>query len=113
MKEPQETQVLSLGLEDLLGLEDPLQYSCPENPMDRGTWGATVHRVTKSWTRLKQLSIHTHTLTSGLDHASTALGMGSIPGQGTKIPHAVQCGQKMNKKICQSHLNFFEKRSAV
>ena len=30
-----------------------LQYSCLENPMDRGAWQATVHRVTKSWTRLK------------------------------------------------------------
>ena len=26
----------------------PLQYSCPENPMDRGAWQATVHRVTES-----------------------------------------------------------------
>ena len=26
-----------------------LQYSCLENPMDRGAWWATVHRVTKSW----------------------------------------------------------------
>ena len=25
----------------------PLQYSCLENPMDRGAWGATVHGVTK------------------------------------------------------------------
>ena len=25
----------------------PLQYSCPENPMDRGVWQATVHGVTK------------------------------------------------------------------
>ena len=31
----------------------PLQYSCLENPMERGAWGATVHRVTKSRTRLK------------------------------------------------------------
>ena len=29
-----------------------LQYSCPENPMDRGAWRATVYRVTKSWTLL-------------------------------------------------------------
>ena len=29
----------------------PLQYSCPGNPMDRGAWRATVHRVTKSWTQ--------------------------------------------------------------
>ena len=27
-----------------------LQYACLENPMDRGAWGAVVHRVTKSWT---------------------------------------------------------------
>ena len=36
-----------------------LQYSCLENPMDRGAWRATVHGVTKSRTRLKQLSVHT------------------------------------------------------
>ena len=32
---------------------DLFQYSCLENPMDRGGWWATVHRVIKSW---KQLS---------------------------------------------------------
>ena len=30
----------------------PLQYSCLENPMDRGAWRATVYKFTKSWTRL-------------------------------------------------------------
>ena len=30
----------------------PLEYSCLENPMDRGAWQTTVHGVTKSWTRL-------------------------------------------------------------
>ena len=30
----------------------PLQYSCLENSMDRGTWWATVHGVTKSQTQL-------------------------------------------------------------
>ena len=34
------------------GNDNPLQYSCWENPMDRGTWRATVHRVAKSQTRL-------------------------------------------------------------
>ena len=29
---------------------NPLQHSCPEHPMDRGAWQATVHKVTKSWT---------------------------------------------------------------
>ena len=41
------------------GNVNPLQYSCLENPMDRGAWWATVHRVTKSQTRLKQFSTHT------------------------------------------------------
>ena len=30
------------------GNGNPLQYSCPENPMDRGAWRATVDRVAKS-----------------------------------------------------------------
>ena len=38
------------------GNGNPLQYSCLENPMDRGAWRATVHGVTKSLTQLKQLS---------------------------------------------------------
>ena len=35
------------------GHGNPLQCSCLENPMDRQAWQATVHRVAKSWTRLK------------------------------------------------------------
>ena len=30
--------------------DNPLQYSCLENPMDRGDWQATVHRITKTRT---------------------------------------------------------------
>ena len=37
----------------------PLQYSCPDNPMDRGAWRATVHSVSKNRTQLKQLSTDT------------------------------------------------------
>ena len=33
----------------------PLQYSCLENPMDRGAWRATVHGVAKSETQLIEL----------------------------------------------------------
>ena len=36
----------------------PLQYSCLENPMDRGAWWCAVHRVTQSRTQLKWLSMH-------------------------------------------------------
>ena len=41
-----------------LGHNNPLQYSCLENPTDRGAWWAIVHRVAKSLTSLKQLSTH-------------------------------------------------------
>ena len=40
------------------GHGNPLQYSCLKNPMDRGAWWATVHGIAKSWTRLKQPSMH-------------------------------------------------------
>ena len=32
---------------------NPLQYSCLENPMDKGGWWAMVYRVTKSWIQVK------------------------------------------------------------
>ena len=38
----------TIGVEN----ENPLQYPCLENFMDRGAWRATVHGVAKSWTRL-------------------------------------------------------------
>ena len=41
------------------GIGNLLQYSCPDNPMDRGAWQAIVHRVAKSGTGL---STHTHSL---------------------------------------------------
>ena len=40
------------------GTDKPLQYSCLENPLDRGTWQATVQRVAKSQTWLMWLSMH-------------------------------------------------------
>ena len=50
-----------LGWEDPGGGHgNPLQYSCLENPMDRGAWQAIVHRITKIWTQLKRLSMHAH-----------------------------------------------------
>ena len=45
-----------LGLGE--GNGNPLQYSCLENPVDRGALWAAVHRVAQSQTRLKQLSMH-------------------------------------------------------
>ena len=48
------------GLECSLGggNGNSLQYSCQENPMDRGAWWTAVHGVSKSWTDLKWLSMH-------------------------------------------------------
>ena len=38
------------------GNGNPLQYSCLEHPMDGGAWQATVHGVSKSWTRLNDFT---------------------------------------------------------
>ena len=37
-----------------------LQYSCLENPMDRGAWPTTVHGIAKSQTQLKRFSTYMH-----------------------------------------------------
>ena len=54
MQDTQEMWVWSPGGEH----GNPFQYSCLENSMDRGAWQATVYRVAKSQTRLKQLGTH-------------------------------------------------------
>ena len=41
-----------LGRSPRVRNSNPLQYSCQNNPMYRGAWWATVHGVTKSWTRV-------------------------------------------------------------
>ena len=46
------------------GNGNPLQYSCLENPMDGGAWWATVHGVTKSWTRLSNFTYYHKFLSS-------------------------------------------------
>ena len=43
----------------------PLQYSCLENPMDRGDWQATVREIARSWIYLS--SEHFHTFSSRLE----------------------------------------------
>ena len=47
-----------LGRFPRVGHGNLLQYSCLENPMDRGAWRVTVHRVAESWTQLNQFSTH-------------------------------------------------------
>ena len=59
MQETEGTQIWSLGWEDSLeeSMETTLVF-LPREDMDRGTWWATVHRVTKNRTQLKQLSTY-------------------------------------------------------
>ena len=59
--------VLGLGRAPGGGNGNPLQYSCLENPMDRGAWRATVHGVAKSWIQLKQLSTAQYSFAKYLD----------------------------------------------
>ena len=49
-----------LGRSPAGGHDNPLQYSCLENPMDREAWRVTVHGVAKSQARMKRLSTHIH-----------------------------------------------------
>ena len=91
---------------------NPIQYSCLENPMDRGAWQTTVHRVSKSQTWLKRqhmrVRAHTHTHThtylsvylsiylsggfpDGSDGKESACNMGdqgSIPGSERSLEEA-------------------------
>ena len=90
--------VLILGLGRFPGISDNLlQYSCLENSMDRGVWQTMVQGVTKS---LVWLSDITHIIKNNNDGTSLAVQglrlcaanareVGSIPGGGAKIPHAV------------------------
>ena len=56
------------------GRGNPVQYSCLQNPRDRGSWQATVHGVTKSRISLKPLSTRTHTHTGYCSGSSRSLG---------------------------------------
>ena len=58
--------ISGLGRSPGEGNGNPLQDSCLENLMDRGAWWATVCEVTKSWTRLRELTFFFLSLTSRL-----------------------------------------------
>ena len=60
IQESQEMKVQSLGQEDPLeeAMATHSSIFCLENPMDRGTWRAMVHRVAKGCAQLKRLSMH-------------------------------------------------------
>ena len=68
---------------NLEGNENPLQYSCLENPMDGGAWEAAVHGVAKSRTRLSgfPFTFHFHALEKEMATHSIVLSW-RIPGMG-------------------------------
>ena len=81
----------SLYLFPGVGHGTPLQYSCLENPTDRGAWWAAVHGVAKNRTRLKRLSKQAskenqiHPILGGSDGKASAYNagdLGLIPGSG-------------------------------
>ena len=59
----------------------PLQYSCLENPMDRGAWWAAVHGVAMSWTWLGGFTFTFHALEKEMATHSSVLAW-RIPGTG-------------------------------
>ena len=65
------------------GNGNPLQYSCLENPMDRGALWAAVHGVSTSWTRLSDFTFtfHFHALEKEMATYSSVLAW-RIPGTG-------------------------------
>ena len=95
---------------------NPLQYSCLENPMDRGAWWATVLGL-QSQTRLKPLGMHADLPTwhSGRENWLCAqLDVGGPPGHGGGRPAPGQTGeararapailQRMGSGLCQAGL---------
>ena len=64
----------------------PLQYSCLENPMDKGAWWAAVHGVAKSRTRLSDFNFafHFHALEKEMATHSSVLAW-RIPGMGEPV----------------------------
>ena len=64
----------------------PLQYSCLENPMDRGAWKAAVHGIVEGWTRLSDFTFtfHFHALEKEMATHSSVLAW-RIPGTGSLV----------------------------
>ena len=89
------------------GHDNPLKYSCLENPMDREAWRATVHKVTKSRTQPSDFTTITTTtiynqltFLGGSEVKASAwnvgdpgsiLGLGRSPGEENCNPHQYSC----------------------
>ena len=77
------------------GNGNPLQYSCLENPMDRGAWRVTIQGVTESQT---QLNAHTHIHTHTPSHcARQPVDLGTGVGPGPALRKALRGFMKIRK----------------
>ena len=73
------------------GHGNPLQHSCLDNPMDRGTWRATVHRITKNRTQRKELGTHAPVYCS-------------MSSSNCCFLTCIQISQEAGQVVCYSHL---------
>ena len=103
------------------GNVNPLQYSCLENPINRGAWWATVHRVAKRWTWLKQRSTigfchseenflpwYSYNFTTLVTEFAWSHVQNSVSGTGVdwefnRLPYSVRCqsGLLRDRLECQ------------
>ena len=100
------------------GNGNPLQYSCLENPMDRGAWEAAVHGVAKSWTRLSDFTFtfHFHALEKEMATQSSALAWripgtaepGGLPSMGSQSWTRLK---QLSSSSSNSHCTIYESMS--
>ena len=81
------------------GKGNPLQYSWLENPMDGGAWWATVHRVTKSQTRLSNFTFfHFHLLQyPGLENSMESMGSQRVEHDWVTFTWHQSCSKNIRK----------------
>ena len=102
-------KIPTLYYTDREGNDTLFQYSCLENPMDRGAWQAAVHGVTKSWTRLSDFTFtfHFHALEKEMATHSSVLAWripgtgepGELPSLGSHMTEATQQQQQQQHTI--------------
>ena len=82
---------------------NPLQYSGLVNPMDRGAWWSTVHRVTQSQTQLKRLSRHA---------CSSLVNINSFCHCPKQLLTLFKLHGDCASSICEVHITFFHSKSS-
>ena len=89
----------------------PHQYPSPENPVDRGAWWATVHRVAKSWTWLKQLSMHTRMLSININSLSKWLEFSEDISNTCKVSRKDQ--GRMGENVGRGPLQIYQNHADI